>query len=144
MLLVLKFKRLSNAISMPAYATDGASGLDLFAAQDYKEIWLESMERVLIPTGLAVEIPEGFEGQVRPRSSVSLKGLHVALGTIDSDYRGEIKIVVMNLDAHTQVIKQGDRIAQLVIAPVSRVIPVEVEKLSETTRGSSGFGSTGR
>jgi len=141
----VKFHRLPHGagLPLPAYATDGAAGLDLCAAEDAKLTGYV----VPIPTGFAVEIPPGYEGQVRPRSGWSSAGLVVANapGTIDSDYRGEIKVLVRASSISTEpiAIKRGDRIAQLVIAPVARAEIVEAETLSETTRGDGGFGSTG-
>ena len=144
---VLKVKRLPHAegLPLPSYATPHSSGLDLRAA--IKEpVIIKPLERIVIPTGLIVEIPEGYEGQVRPRSGLALKkGIAVlnSPGTIDSDYRGEIKVILINLGSEEAVIERGDRIAQLVISPVQRVEVVEVEELTETLRGEGGFGSTG-
>ncbi len=143
----VKVKRLSHAkdIDLPSYATPGSAGLDLRAAVDNKVV-LEPGERALIPTGIILEIPEGYEGQVRPRSGLAInKGVTVlnSPGTIDSDYRGEVKVILINLGKEKVEIKRGDRIAQLVIAPVVKVDIEEVEDLSETFRGSEGFGSTG-
>ena len=145
--LVLKVKRLPHAknLPLPAYATPHSSGLDLRAAIE-KPITVKPLERVLIPTGLILEIPEGYEGQVRPRSGLALKkGLTVlnAPGTIDADYRGEVKVILINLGKEEVVIEPGERIAQLVIAPVQRVEVVEVQELTPTERGEGGFGSTG-
>jgi len=108
---------------------------------------LGSLERAAIPTGLALELPDGFEGQVRPRSGLALKsGLTVlnAPGTIDADYRGEVQVILVNLSPAPVTLRRGDRIAQLVVAPVTRATCVEVSELTETARGSGGFGSTGR
>ena len=145
--LVLKVKRLPHAknLPLPAYATPHSSGLDLRAAIE-KPITVKPLERVLIPTGLILEIPEGYEGQVRPRSGLALKkGLTVlnAPGTIDADYRGEVKVILINLGSEEVVIEPGERIAQLVIAPVQRVEVVEAQELTPTERGEGGFGSTG-
>ena len=130
--------------SMPEYQTEGASGMDLRACD---EVTLEPMDRVLVGTGLHLSIPESFEGQVRPRSGMSYKrGLVSVLGTIDSDYRGEIKVILINLSNERQTIDTGERIAQLVIAPIVRASlnPVdELSQLGDTDRGSDGFGSTG-
>ena len=120
--------------------------MDLAAELD-EPVTLKSLERAAIPTGLAIEIPAGFEGQVRPRSGRALReGLALinSPGTIDADYRGEIQVLVVNLGAEPIVIQPGDRIAQLIIAPVSRAELIEVEVLAETVRGSGGFGHTGR
>lgn len=143
----LRIKRLdrSRDIALPAYETQGASGLDLRAAVK-EPVTLEPGEIQLVPTGLAVSIPKGYEGQVRARSGLALKhgiGMVNAPGTIDSDYRGEIALVMMNWGKAPFVIKRGDRIAQLVIAPVSKVEVVEVDVLESTDRGDGGFGHSG-
>ena len=139
----LKFKSLSG--SLPTYATDGASGMDLRAFID-EPVILQPMERRLIPTGLFVQIPEGYEGQVRARSGLAIKhgiGLVNSIGTIDSDYRGELKIPVINFGNESFTINNGDRIAQLVIASYERVTPIVVSELDETDRGEGGFVHTG-
>lgn len=139
----LKFKSLSG--SLPTYATDGASGMDLRAFID-EPVILKPMERRLIPTGLFVQIPEGYEGQVRARSGLAIKhgiGLVNSIGTIDSDYRGELKIPVINFGNESFTINNGERIAQLVIASYERVAPIMVSDLDETDRGEGGFGHTG-
>lgn len=139
----LKFKSLSG--SLPTYATDRASGMDLRAFID-EPVILQPMERRLIPTGLFVQIPEGYEGQVRARSGLAIKhgiGLVNSIGTIDSDYRGELKIPVINFGNESFTINNGDRIAQLVIASYERVTPIVVSELDETDRGEGGFGHTG-
>lgn len=139
----LKFKSLSG--SLPTYATDGASGMDLRAFID-EPVILKPMERRLIPTGLFVQIPEGYEGQVRARSGLAIKhgiGLVNSIGTIDSDYRGELKIPVINFGNESFTINNGDRVAQLVIASYERVAPIIVSDLDETDRGEGGFGHTG-
>lgn len=139
----LKFKSLSG--SLPTYTTDGASGMDLRAFID-EPVILKPMERRLIPTGLFVQIPEGYEGQVRARSGLAIKhgiGLVNSIGTIDSDYRGELKIPVINFGNESFTINNGDRIAQLVIASYERVVPIMVSDLDETDRGEGGFGHTG-
>ncbi|WP_461829521.1 dUTP diphosphatase [Aquifex sp.] len=145
--MILKVKRLPHAkhLPLPSYATPLSSGLDLRAAIE-KPITVKPLERVLIPTGLVLEIPEGYEGQVRPRSGLALKkGLTVlnAPGTIDADYRGEVKVILINLGSEEVVIEPGERIAQLVIAPVQKVEVIEVQELTPTERGEGGFGSTG-
>ena len=139
--------RLSHAadIPLPAYASDGAAGLDLCAAND-ATIQLDPGERVLVPTGFAIRLPRQYEAQIRPRSGLAAKhGVTVANspGTIDSDYRGEIKIILINLGADAFIIERGMRIAQMVIAPVIQTRIREVDSLDETARGSDGFGSTG-
>ena len=139
----LRYKLLAD-VSPPAYQTAGASGIDLCAAHDAV---IPPGETGRIGTAIAVEIPVGMEGQIRPRSSLSAMGVLCHFGTIDSDYRGELRVVLSNLlleDGDAFVINRGDRIAQLVIAPVERVELVRVEVLSETARGERGFGHTGR
>ena len=130
---------------LPNYETAGASGMDLRAFLP-EPVLLGPLERALIPTGLFMEIPEGYEGQVRPRSGLSIKhgiSLVNCVGTIDSDYRGELKIPVINLSNEPYAIHDGERIAQIVIASYAKVEPVLVESLNETNRGKGGFGSTG-
>lgn len=130
---------------LPGYETEGASGMDLRAFLS-EPVRLEPLERALIPTGLFVEIPPGYEGQVRPRSGMSIKhgiSLINCVGTIDSDYRGELKIPVVNLSSEAYSIQDGERIAQMVIARYERVEVVLVSELTETERGKGGFGSTG-
>ena len=133
-------------IPLPEYATSGSAGLDLRAAVD-SEVVLLPGERKLIPTGLTLAIPEGYEGQVRPRSGLALKhGISMANtpGTIDSDYRGPVQVIMINLGSEPFVVRRGDRIAQLVICPVAHARLVEVESLPETARNDGGFGHTGR
>lgn len=142
----LKVKRLSHCYDLPLYATSGSSGLDLYAAvKDFVIIY--PLQRFIIPTGIVVEIPEGYEGQIRPRSGLAVKhGITVlnTPGTIDSDYRGEVKVVLINLGKEKFVVKRGDRIAQLVITPVVKVELEEVEDIDfNTERSDGGFGSTG-
>lgn len=139
--------RLPNGrdLPLPSYATDGAAGLDLRAAVA-QPVVLESGARALVPTGLAIALPDGYEAQVRPRSGLAVRdGVTVlnAPGTIDSDYRGEIAVPLINLGDHPFTIEQGLRIAQLVVAPVARVRLVERDRLDDTLRGADGFGSTG-
>lgn len=141
--MIVKVKRVRKDAVIPQYATPGAAGFDLVAAED---VFLRGGETKLVPTGLSFEIPEGYEMQIRPRSGLSLKtGLRIANapGTIDSDYRGEVKIIVENTSNTYHHIEKGDRIAQGVIAPVMRAVFEEADDLSETDRGSGGFGSTG-
>lgn len=141
----LAFRRLHARALLPAYQTAGAAGLDLAACID-SEVVVIPGQIVVVPTGWAVEIPGGFEGQVRPRSGLATKhGVTVpnAPGTIDSDYRGELKVALINLGRAEFVVTSGMRIAQLVVAPVSRVIVEEVNELSATQRSAGGFGSTG-
>ena len=131
---------------LPTYATEGSAGMDLraFIAET---LLLKPMERQLVPTGLFIEIPEGYEGQVRPRSGLALKQGITCLnapGTVDSDYRGELKVILINLSADIQEIHSGDRIAQLVIAAVEKAHLTTVTVLTESVRGEGGFGHTGK
>jgi dUTP pyrophosphatase len=131
--------------SLPAYETAHAAGLDLRANTD-ETILLKPMERKLIPTGLHIELPEGFEAQIRPRSGLAFKhgiGIVNSPGTIDADYRGEIKVLLINFSADVFEINTGDRIAQMVIARHEKVIWDDVQILNETNRGEGGFGHTG-
>ena len=142
--LKVRFTQQQNSLA-PTYETPDSAGMDLRAALE-TTIQLAPGERVLIPTGLCLEIPPGYEGQVRPRSGLALKqGLTVlnAPGTIDADYRGEIGVILINLSQENQQLQPGDRIAQLIFAQVSKVELVAVESLADTVRGTGGFGSTG-
>jgi len=133
-------------LPLPRYMSDGAAGMDLVAANE-APIALDPLGRCAVPTGLVMAIPRGYEGQVRPRSGLAFKhGLTVvnAPGTIDSDYRGEVKVLLVNLGRDPITIARGERVAQLVIAPVTQVRPVLVEVVGATVRGEGGFGSTGR
>jgi len=134
-------------LPLPAYETAGAAGMDLRAAIPADaSLLLAPGERTLVPTGLSIQLPEGFEAQVRPRSGLAVKhGVTVlnAPGTVDSDYRGEVKVPLVNHGQATFAIGRGDRIAQMVIAPVTRAVLIEVAALDETIRGEGGFGSTG-
>ena len=127
----------------PVYATAGASGLDLKANIPNRTVTLKHGSIAKIPTGIHIELPEGLEAQIRPRSGLSSKGIDIKLGTIDSDYRGEIFVTVQNFSGEDFTINHGDRIAQMVIAKYERVELQEVETLSETVRGDGGFGHTG-
>lgn len=143
----IRLRRLPHArdLPLPSAASAGSAGLDLAAAIE-EDLVLRPGERVLVPTGLVLEIPEGFEGQVRPRSGLAWKHgvtLANAPGTIDSDYRGEVKVILAHLGDAPLTIARGDRIAQLVVAPVERVVWEEAEALDDTDRGDGGFGSTG-
>ena len=132
--------------ALPAYATVGAAGMDL-RAQLETPITLPPLGRVLVPTGLFIELPQGYEAQVRPRSGLAIKhGLTIlnSPGTIDADYRGEIKVALVNLSAEPFEIQDGERIAQLVVARHEEVTWLPVEELGETERGAGGFGHTGR
>ena len=141
----MELKVISRSGVLPGYATDGASGLDLRAYLD-ESITLAPMERRLISTGIFIQIPEGYEGQVRARSGLAIKhgiGLVNSIGTIDSDYRGELKIPMINFGSEEFTVHNGDRVAQLVIAAYERVEPVLVDELDDTERGAGGFGHTG-
>lgn len=132
--------------TLPRYATDEAAGMDLCSTV---EIHLEPLDRALVPTGLRIVLPQGYEAQVRPRSGLALKkgiGMVNAPGTIDSDYRGEIGVILINLSKETVKLEKGERIAQLVVCPVSRATLSVVPDVTayETTRGEGGFGSTGQ
>ncbi|MFN7179620.1 dUTP diphosphatase [Hyphomonas sp.] len=137
-----------DGLQLPSYETAGSAGMDVRAAVPENEpVVLAPGARAMVPTGLSVAIPEGYEIQVRPRSGLAAKHGLTCLntpGTIDSDYRGEIKVILINLGAEAFTIQRGERIAQLVLAPVTRLGWQEVSELGETARGSGGFGSTGR
>lgn len=141
----MKLRMISKSGIKPEYATRGASGMDLKAYID-EPITLKPLERRLIPTGIFLEIPEGYEGHVRARSGLAIKhgiGLVNSIGTIDSDYRGEIRIPLINFGSEDFVVNDGDRIAQLVIASYEKAEVELVQKLGETERGEGGFGHTG-
>ena len=132
---------------LPAYETKASAGMDLRAWLPEGPLTLDPMQRCLVPTGLYMEIPEGYEGQVRPRSGLAIKSGITVLnspGTIDADYRGQVCVILINLSDKPFVINSGDRIAQLIIARCEQVEPVAVEVLSQTERGAGGFGHTGR
>ena len=138
-------KRLSKEVPLPKYETDGSSGLDLAAFVD-KNIEIKPGKSNIIPTGLAVAIPKDFEIQIRPRSGLAAKNQISVLntpGTIDADYRGELKIILINLSNKSFIVEKGLRIAQMVLCPVVKAKFKEVESLDDTKRGSGGFGSTG-
>lgn len=147
---VVEVRRLPHGegLAMPAYQTEHAAGLDLVAAvAEQSPLTLAPGERVLVPTGLAIALPVGFEGQVRPRSGLALKhGITVlnSPGTVDADYRGEVGVVLINHGSGSFVIRRGERIAQLVIAPVQRAQLLVTVALNETSRDAGGYGSTGR
>ena len=141
----VQVKRLNNSagLPLPGYASDGAAGMDVCAAEG---LTLKVGRRHAVATGLSFAIPQGFEVQVRPRSGLALKHGITCLntpGTIDSDYRGEVKVILANLGDEDFVIQRGDRIAQLVVAAVTHAAMIEVETLDNTARGAGGFGSTG-
>ena len=132
-------------LPLPAYETSGSAGMDLRAAIE-EPIRLTPMERALVPNGIKIALPQGYEAQVRPRSGLAVKHGVTVLntpGTVDSDYRGELKTTIINLGSEPFVISRGDRIAQMIIAPVTQAEMIEVEELDDTERGSGGFGSTG-
>lgn len=141
---MLKVKKLHAEAIIPAYQSEGAAGFDLCATH---EVVVHAQDREMVGTGLAFEVPPGFELQVRPRSGLALRhGITVlnTPGTVDSDFRGEVKVILFNSDEHRAFkVEKGMRIAQAVLAPVSRASIVEVEELSSTERGGNGFGSTG-
>lgn len=131
---------------LPQYATSGASGLDIRASID-QDIILQPLERILVATGLFIELPTGYEAQIRPRSGMAIKQGITCLntpGTIDADYRGEIKVILINLSPEEQTIHNGDRIAQMVIQKVEKITWIEVSVLTDTARSSGGFGHTGK
>ena len=135
-----------EGLEVPRPATRGSAGMDLPAAVD-RDVVLAPGDRVLVPTGFAFAIPEGFEGQVRPRSGLALDHgivLPNAPGTIDSDYRGEVRVILMNLGQEPFVVRRGERIAQMVVSPLAQVVLEEVDELDVTARGRGGFGHTGR
>ena len=138
-------KRLSDNVSLPKYETDGSSGMDL-AANINKKIEIKPGATVLVPTGISVSIPKNFEIQIRPRSGLAAKNQISVLntpGTIDADYRGEIKVILINLGTKSFMIENGTRIAQMVLCPIVKAKLKEVKILKSTKRGSGGFGSTG-
>ena len=144
--MTIKVVRLAHGadLPLPGYATEGSAGMDLRSAE---ALTIRPGARALVATGIAIALPDDMEAQVRPRSGLAVKhGITVlnAPGTIDSDYRGEIKVPLINLGTEDFVINRGDRIAQMVVAPVVQMELIEVEELDETDRGSSGFGSSGR
>lgn len=145
----LRIQRLAHAadLPLPRYETAGAAGMDLVAANPADAaIVLQPMQRVLVPTGLVLQLEPGFEAQVRPRSGLAFKhGVTVlnAPGTVDADYRGEVQVLLVNLGAEPFTVTRGMRIAQMIVAPVIQVEPWEVEQVDETPRAAGGFGSTG-
>ncbi len=147
--IIVKFKRISdefNNIETPSYSTEGSAGMDVRAAIKQPLI-LKPMEVEMVPTNLSVEIPEGYEIQVRPRSGLAAKhaiGILNSPGTIDSDYRGEIKIIMINFGKEDFTINPGDRIAQLILSKVYKAKLIETDNLNESKRGEGGFGHTGK
>ena len=141
----IQIKKLSNSVSIPKYETSGSSGMDI-AAHIENNIIINPGEKALVSTGLSVAIPKGYEIQIRPRSGLAAKKNITVLntpGTIDADYRGEIKVILINLGKEKFVVENGERIAQMVVCPVVQANLEEVKELSGTKRGSDGFGSTG-
>jgi len=141
----IQIKKLSNEVMTPKYETLGSSGMDL-AAYIEQDVVINSGDKALVPIGFSLSIPQGYEVQIRPRSGLAAKkGITVlnTPGTIDADYRGEIKVILINLSKDKFTIKNGERIAQMVVCPVEKVSLEEVEELSQTNRGTGGFGSTG-
>ena len=141
----IQIKKLSNEVLTPKYETSGSSGMDI-AAYIERDIIINPGEKALIPTGFSLSVPRGYEVQIRPRSGLAVKkGITVlnTPGTIDSDYRGEIKVILINLSKDEFSVKNGERIAQMVVCPIKQVIVEEVKELTETIRGVGGFGSTG-
>ena len=149
MSVIVKILRLSSEIRdipLPSYATEGAAGMDICAAVS-ADISVQPGETVLVPTGFSIELPQGYEAQVRPRSGLAIKhnvGILNAPGTIDSDYRGEVKVILTNFGKNEFVVHRGDRIAQMVVARYERVHWEETGALESTDRGAGGFGHTGR
>ncbi|MBU7577250.1 MAG: dUTP diphosphatase [Flavihumibacter sp.] len=143
--LAVKIKN-ESSFDLPAYATSGSAGMDI-RANISEPLSLQPLERTLVPTGLYIELPEGYEAQIRPRSGLAIKQGITCLntpGTIDADYRGEIKVILVNLSNEIQVIAPGDRIAQMVVQGVQQVNWVPVETLTSTERNAGGFGHTGK
>jgi len=141
----IQIKKLSSFVSPPKYETPGSSGMDI-AAHIEEKVIINPGEKSLVPTGFSLAIPRGYEVQIRPRSGLAAKKSITVLntpGTIDADYRGEIKVILINLSKEKFIIENGERIAQMVVCPVVQAKFEEVKELSDTVRGSSGFGSTG-
>ena len=141
----IQIKKLSDSVSIPKYETTGSSGMDI-AAHIPNNIIIDPGEKALVSTGLSISIPVGYEVQIRPRSGLAAKKSITVLnspGTIDADYRGEIKVILINLGKEKFVVKNGERIAQMVVCPVIQASLDEVKELSDTARGAGGFGSTG-
>ena len=141
----IQIKKVSSSVLIPKYETSGSSGMDV-AAYIEKNITISPGEKALVPTGFSVSIPLGYEIQIRPRSGLAAKKNITVLntpGTIDADYRGEIKVILINLGKEKFIIENGDRIAQMIVCPVVQADLKEVKELSDTARGSGGFGSTG-
>ncbi|MBA4311234.1 MAG: dUTP diphosphatase [Chlorobiaceae bacterium] len=143
---IARLNSITKDILLPSYATSGSSGMDIYAAVG-EDLVLKKGETVLVPTGFTIEVPPGYEAQVRPRSGLAIKngvGVLNSPGTIDSDYRGEVKVILTNFGKEDFIVHRGDRIAQMVIAPVVQAVWVEVDMLEDTKRGAGGFGHTGK
>ena len=146
--LKIRINRISSStidVSLPAYATDGSAGMDIFSAVDHP-VPVQPGETVLVPTGFSIELPQGFEAQIRPRSGLAIKhsiGIMNAPGTIDSDYRGEVKVILTNFGKKEFIVNRGDRIAQMIISRYERIEWELSDSLNNTGRGAGGFGSTG-
>lgn len=143
--ITLKVQKLPHCFKLPQYQTEGAAAMDLYAANE-NTITLKPLERALVPTGIKIELPQGYEAQVRPRSGLAIKSgisLSNCVGTIDEDYRGEVCVGLINYSNEEFSIHRGDRIAQMLIAPVTKAVIETVEELSQTARQEGGFGSTG-
>lgn len=143
--ILLKVEKLAHCAGLPEYKTEGAAGMDIVASIE-EPVTLKPLGRALIPTGIKIELPKGYEAQIRPRSGLAIKSgitLSNCIGTIDEDYRGEVCVGLINLSNEDFTIKRGDRIAQMLIAPVVRAEISVIEELSATVRGVGGFGSTG-
>ena len=141
----IQIKKLSNDVLIPKYETPGSSGMDI-AAYIEQEVTINPGDKALIPTGFSLSIPQGYEVQIRPRSGLAAKKSITVLnapGTIDADYRGEVKVILINLGREKFSVKKGERIAQMIVCPVVQVQLEEVQELSATNRGAGGFGSTG-
>lgn len=145
-MIILKIKKLNNNKGLPCYATEKSAGMDLFAGIE-ESVELKPMQRKLVPTGIIIELPPGYEAQVRPRSGLSIKhGITLinCVGTIDEDYRGEVCVPLVNLSENTYTIQPGERIAQMIVSPVEKVELCEVQECTLTARAAGGFGSTGK
>lgn len=143
----LKIKKFPGTedLPLPKYMTEHAAGMDVYAAVE-EDVVMKAGETKLIPTGMSIEVPVGYEAQIRPRSGLAVKhsiGIMNSPGTIDADYRGEVCIILTNFGQNDFIVKRGERIAQMIIAPVAKVEIVQVEELSDTARGAGGFGHTG-
>ena len=142
---IFRISSATNDVPLPSYATQGSAGMDIYAAVEQECVILKG-ESLLIPSGFSIELPVGYEAQIRPRSGLAMNhniGIMNSPGTIDSDYRGEVKIILTNFGKKDFIVKRGDRIAQMVISQYTRIEWDETDQLSDTTRGAGGFGHTG-